>query len=356
MRGPCSTCRPAWRIGAISEQPPHDSGCEAARPQTPSPGEPTPRGGLRFPRWRAAVPGHGAGREGLAGIEDYARDLAGEPEILLLRGETLGRIREHGPRSLPAWRGAAALAASVLLVVSTGVWLATGNMPQLATLAEAPVAGERIHTTVGQRAEVSLADGSTVMLNTDSELKVAFDEGRRRVELVRGQAWFEVAKDPSRPFVVMAAGQEITALGTAFDVRIDRDRLEVMLVEGRVRVARPAPEGQAPQSAGGVVLLPQQMLVMREDDLAVRKLSDTSPVESWRNGFLVFDDQPLSEAVDEFNRYAARPIRVADSETGAIRISGAFKIGDDRAFLGALSAGFGVDAEISDTAITLTRD
>ncbi len=310
----------------------------------------------RLAFWRAAATGHRADDGSIARVEDFVRNLAGTPEIQALREETLERVRQRGARPAPGWRAAAPLAASLLLALGTAGWFAAGNLPMDASLTEAPPAGERIHTAIGQRAEVSLADGSRLVLNTDSEVKVAFAKGQRRVELLRGQAWFEVAKDPQRPFVVAAAGREITALGTAFDVRIDRGRLEVMLMEGRVRVARPAPVGNPAARAEAVMLAPRQMLVARDDDLRVRKLVDTAPLEGWRNGLLIFDDQPLAEAVGEFNRYAARPLRVADAETGAIRISGAFRIGDDRAFLGALSAGFGVAAQTTETEITLSRD
>lgn len=289
-------------------------------------------------------------------MEDFARSLAGAPEIQALRGETLKRVRQRKSRPAPSWRAAAPLAASLLLVLGIGGWTAMETLPDAPTLVQSPSAGERIHTAIGQRAEVTLADGSKLVLNTNSEVKVAFDDSKRRVALLRGQAWFEVAKDPERPFVVAAAGREITALGTAFDVRVDRGRLEVMLVEGRVRVARPALPSRPADTADAVMLAPRQMLVVHEKGLDLRKLADTAPVESWRSGLLIFDDQPLAQAVGEFNRYAARPLRVADPDTGAIRISGAFRIGDDRAFLGALAAGFGVDARISETEITLSRD
>lgn len=284
------------------------------------------------------------------------RSHAGAPEIRALREETLDRVRHRASRPVPLWRTAAPLAASVLLMLGIGGWFASENLVDRLTLAETPPAGERIHTAIGQRAEVTLADGSKLVLNTDSEAKVLFDEKTRRIELLRGQAWFEVAKDQQRPFVVAAAGQEITALGTAFDVRIDRGRLEVMLVEGRVRVARLVPRGEPASVPEAVMLAPRQMLFVRADGLDVRRLADTARFEGWRSGLLIFEDQPLAEAVGEFNRYVARPLRVADADTGAIRISGAFRIGDDRAFLGALSAGFGVEAQVSETGITLSRD
>jgi len=278
--------------------------------------------------------------------EQLVRSLAGEPAILALREETLARVqRRSPPRALRRWLGAASLAASLILALGIGLWVAGGPAASPgATLAGSAAAGERIRTGVGQRAEVELADGSRVMLNTASELRVAFDGRRRRIELLRGQAWFEVARDPQRPFVVAAAGREVTALGTAFDVRIDRGQLEVMLVEGRVSVTDPAREGMGADGRG-IELSPNQLLVAGPGGVAVARVADPEPVEGWRNGMLIFDDRPLSEAVAEFNRYSARPIAIADPATGAIRISGAFRIGDDRAFIGALSAGFGVEAQ-----------
>src|SRR5690606_6140981 len=105
-----------------------------------------------------------------------------------------------------------------------------------------PLATQAFRTVVGQQEAVTLPDGSTVTLNTDTRVRTVADSEKRLVYLDRGQAFFQVAKDPRRPFVVTAGGRTVTAVGTAFDVRVDEGTFRVVLVEGRVRVeaARPA--------------------------------------------------------------------------------------------------------------------
>lgn len=359
MRGRCSTSRRGWRVGKIADQPPLDSARQAAQWQARLLAEPGQRRRSRFARWRADREQHAASHEQIVQTEQLVRSLAGQPEIMALREETLARAHQRSTSGASRWwLGSASLAASLILALCVSLWIAAGpTQPRTMSMAAKADAGERIRTGVGQRAEVELADGSRVMLNTATELRVAFDGQSRRIELLRGQAWFQVARDRARPFVVAAAGREITALGTAFDVRIDRGRLEVMLAEGRVRVTDPARAGVG-ETGRAIEMVPNQLLIAGPGRVDVRQLADTAPVESWRNGMLIFDNRPLVEAVAEFNRYASRPLRIADQATGQIRISGAFRIGDDRAFTGALAAGFGVKAEPGpDTsAIILRRD
>src|SRR5690606_12600450 len=104
------------------------------------------------------------------------------------------------------------------------------------------MAGDTLYrTAVGERLAVTLDDGSVLTLNTDSRALVQYGDGIRGVTLEKGQALFEVAKNPELPFVVTAAGRKVTALGTAFDVRVTDDRLAVTLIEGRVAVEPTAP-------------------------------------------------------------------------------------------------------------------
>ncbi|WP_066478999.1 MULTISPECIES: FecR family protein [unclassified Sphingomonas] len=295
--------------------------------------------------------------------EQWARDYAATPELRALRDETLarvGRAREVSPGARHRWRPIVPIAASLVIAIGLASWAAGrfeapgGMQPDREGRSVAAAAGSAYSTGVGQRANLTLGDGTRVMLNTRSALRVAYTSGVRRVELVRGQAWFDVAKNPARPFVVAAAGREITALGTAFDVRIDRGRLEVMLIEGRVRVDQPG-NAHNRNVAPSVAIAPSQLLVATPDRVDVSRIADPAPIESWRSGLLVFRDQPLGEAVAEFNRYAARPLRIVDDATATVRISGAFRAEDTRAFIGALEAGFGVEARSRDDAIWLTR-
>ncbi len=226
-----------------------------------------------------------------------------------------------------------ALAATVLLSVTvTAVWAIVSSRPSY-------------HTSVGGLEAVSMADGSQVTLNTDSRIHVAVTERERRVELDRGEAFFEVAKDAVRPFVVVAGDQSVTAVGTKFSVRRDRDVVQVVVSEGRVRVE--------PRRGGSVKQAPVTELaagsIARSDagGLLIQKKPD-SEVEnylSWRNGFLVFRGTALREAVEEFNRYNEQRIVIEDTRLAGLQIDGNFRSTNVDAFVRLLAGGFPVEVE-----------
>src|SRR5262249_47175706 len=116
--------------------------------------------------------------------------------------------------------------------------------------------GGRYSTPVGGIDNVALADGSRMTLNTDTRIRVALTETERRIELDKGEGFFEVAKDPSRPFVVYAGNKRVVAVGTKFSVRRENDDVEVIVTEGRVRLGQQsflpstAREGSSAASAG----------------------------------------------------------------------------------------------------------
>lgn len=200
---------------------------------------------------------------------------------------------------------------------------------------------QTFRTAVGQTASVTLPDGSSVTLNTDTIVRTRANSDRRLVYLDKGQAYFEVAKDPRRPFVVTAAGRTVTALGTAFDVRVDRGELKVVLVEGKVRVedVKPTAVSSAPASPrpGPAQTMTTEMsagsqLVTTDDTEWRLTLTDTQRETSWLKGQLVFDSAPLSEVVEEMNRYSRRKITIADPALARRPIGGRFTPGDIHGF------------------------
>ena len=210
-----------------------------------------------------------------------------------------------------------------------------------------PLATQAFRTAVGQRSTVTLPDGSTVTLNTDTVVRTRADGQRRLVYLDKGQAYFRVAKNPRRPFVVTAAGRTVTALGTAFDVRVDGRALRVVLVEGKVRVeGAPAP-GVSPAGDGKTVetitdaaatdvqateMLPGSVLVAPEHADWRLGRANTARETSWVRGQIIFDNEPLGAVVAELNRYSDVKMVVDDPSLSARPISGAFKPGDVRGF------------------------
>ncbi len=175
------------------------------------------------------------------------------------------------------------------------------------------------HTHAGEQASVSLADGSTVHLNTRSALSVQLSDSRRALSLKQGEALFEVAHDQSRPFDVAVNGRVVRAIGTAFNVEYRGKRTTVSVVEGIVRLLH---DGEPRDIPAGYRLT-------YESDVPPGKLEPIDPqVTAWRRKEFVFHDLPLAQIVEELNRYRIGPIVVLDSQLGLKRLSGSVTLED----------------------------
>lgn len=231
------------------------------------------------------------------------------------------------------WAGRYAAAAALLVTVITTYIYSTGLLTD-----------DRYSTPVGGLDSVALDDGSHVTLNTDSRIRVALREHERRISLTQGEAFFDVAKDASRPFVVEAGDQRIIAVGTKFSVRRNTDGVQVVVSEGSVRV----------ETGGGAMMRPRETLLKAgsvaqtaEDDVSVRPnvTAEIDKLLSWRDGYVAFETMTLAEAVAEFNRYNTRKIVIAAPAIGGLRISGKFRTDNTDAFLWLLQKGFPVAVE-----------
>jgi transmembrane sensor len=200
--------------------------------------------------------------------------------------------------------------------------------------------GADYRTAVGGLASVPMTDGSRVTLNTDSEMRVRVLDSERRVQLAQGEAYFEVAKDPKRPFVVTAGDESVTAVGTKFSVRRVGDEIQVVVTEGRVRIERHELWHQTLQGTldAGQVARAGPNAGLRNQ----RAIADEAQYLGWRSGYLTFHDATLGDAVNELNRYNTYKLVVVDPAVGAIQIGGSFKANNIEAFLRLLSQGFGV--------------
>lgn len=197
-------------------------------------------------------------------------------------------------------------------------------------------------TTLGRLDIVSLSDGSRATLGSDSHISVRLDRRLRRVALARGEGYFEVAKDPARPFVVSVGSHEAVAVGTAFSVRRLGDEVRVVVTEGTVWLAAP---GDA--SGSGTMLPAGSIATTRGDGVLVQRqsLEEVARLVDWRSGFLAFQDTSLAAAAEEFNRYNARRLVIGDDAAGALRVGGSFRWDHLDTFVGLLEAGFPVCAE-----------
>lgn len=202
--------------------------------------------------------------------------------------------------------------------------------------------GPSYRTPVGGVARVPIADGSNVTLNTDSRIRVVLTDTERHVEIERGEAFFEVAKDATRPFVVVAGNKRVIAVGTKFSVRRDGEDVHVVVTEGRVRVeddrAASAPPTQL--GAGNVATASVAGVMVQE-----KPLPEAEEYLSWRSGYLVFRDRALAEAVNEFNRYNTRQLVIDDPALANLRVGGNFRATNVDGFARLLEQGYPVRIE-----------
>jgi len=294
--------------------------------------------------WLEADPEHRAALDALHRAWERAELARHDPEILAWRERALKR-----PSGWRRWATGRAVAAALMVAVLgagatwgvTSAGLLTGYWR---------FSAQEFHTDHGQRATFTLPDGSKVTLNTDSQLRTRAADGKRLVYLDRGQAFFKVAHDASHPFVVHAAGRTITAIGTAFDVRVEGRKLEVTLVEGKIRVEAPAPPvaaaaspkakvAEAPEPALSVqateMTAGSQLVALDPRGWTVRP-ADTLRETSWMAGRLMFENQTLAAVADEFSRYSEQKIVFDDPRLADERITGTFRSGDVGTFVRAL--------------------
>lgn len=267
-----------------------------------------------FYRWRRE-PANAAAYAETERAWRAARTLGADGDIADALGEVLTRpVAPDG-----WWRGwrvqlsAACVALLVVIAIGWGV-----TRPQV------------LETAIGEQRLTQLADGSRVRLDTHSRVEVRLHRSERDVTLTEGQAFFEVAKDASRPFLVTANGSTVRAVGTRFGVRLDGDTVAVVLADGSVRVAG--------ATAGSTMLQPGEAVTLVGGKVGTPGPADIEALTSWTTGRLIFRDTPLVAAVAEMNRYGRMPIVLATARADALRVNGVFDTGNSEAFVAAASA------------------
>lgn len=206
----------------------------------------------------------------------------------------------------------------------------------------------------GEQRNIALADGSRVLVNTDSEVRVDYHQGERGIELIRGEAYFEVAKDPARPFVVRTEGALVRALGTKFTVRRIARETEVVVTEGRVQVLRDSTASGAPLA---VQVDPGKRAVVSSAQPGPQIASiDTARATAWTVGNVEFEDAHLAEVIHDVNRYSVTQLVMADPTLTSVRVTGRFRIGDLESVKFALQDRFGIVAIEQDGAVRLSRN
>jgi len=208
-------------------------------------------------------------------------------------------------------------------------------------------------TRVGGHETLVLSDGSRIELNTNTALRVSLAGARRQVWLDRGEAFFDIRHDSSRPFLVIAGKRRIVDLGTKFIARTSPAQLEVTLVEGRARV-------EIPDSKSGIraaSLMPGEVAIATDHAVSVVTQSPDRLARElgWRRGVLVFDATPLAKAVMEFNRYNKHQLVVADNALARKAIDGTFRANDEEAFLEVMHDLIGLHIERKSSKTIISR-
>lgn len=218
-------------------------------------------------------------------------------------------------------------------------------------------------TGIGEQKTIVLNDGSSVQLNTNTRLKIDYNEQRRGIHLLQGEAHFQVAHNSERPFEVYSGAGIVRAVGTAFSVYLNHLQVEVLVNEGVVEVDKiPALVVESKDDVSATSKPNQALAVQvkrprisagsqatfeRHQPLAliIEESIELNKKLAWRKGTLVFTQEPLQALVDEVGRYTSVRIIIADSELRSLRVGGVFEVGNAEAVLDALALGFGVQVE-----------
>lgn len=283
-----------------------------------------------FALWLAANPAHRQAMDAMLGLWEDLEILKHRPDVA-------------GPVPRRRWLATGlALAASLVVAVllSPGLGLGPGS--------------EEFRTRLGEQMAVTLPDGSSVKLNTDSRLSVYYSESERKLTLARGEAFFEVAHDADRPFLVTAGNTEVRALGTAFNILLSGERSEITVTEGVVRVTElNAPDTRPAQTE---LLYSEQRLTGTSGGLGNTVTVDSGNLLAWRDGKLVAIDMPLGELVSELSRYHPNNIFIAEPDLTQTTVSGVFLLEDLDSILLALEHTVGVrSVTLDDGSVQLIR-
>ena len=311
-------------------------------------------------RWCAADPRHACAFEHYANTWS-ALDRPRQADAILqaLRG----RVRRRRQQML-------AVAATVLLT-ATAMW--RWQQPTAASSGVAVHASGILHAPETR----TLSDGSIVELNHGAEIAVDFTPAVRRVELLRGEAHFQVAKNKERPFVVVAGGMQVRAVGTAFSVQRAAEQIEVLVTEGRIAVEKPeiapdagseGPTGSpvaaqtlATVSAGERVVVSAALPAPALPEVIAISAEEAAARLTWREPRVEFSETPLAEAVAMMNRSSrgARRLELAIDPTAKTLarepVSGVFRVDNTEAFVRVLELSLGVQTERQANRLVMRR-
>ncbi len=302
---------------------------------------------VRFAEWLAADPQHEIAYNRIEQVSEHissANELASvDPDA------AIAAIRRTRKRRVSSWRpmgwnplGAAAMAAAIIV----GVFIIVKPLDF-----EHPL--EEYSTQVAQVREISLDDGSSVTLGARSRLEVRFSDTERHINLIEGEAFFEVNKDSQRPFLVKAGVTQVQVVGTQFDVHRGQTQTDISVLQGMIKVINSG----ANNKQSSVVLTAGKTVSASKDGL-LSAISDINLDElgAWRTGRLIFEDATLLEVIADANRYYKGQIIIANDEIADLRVTAAFNTAQIKEMIFNLTLGLPIDVLEKDGRIILKAD
>lgn len=288
-------------------------------------------------------------------------DSLGELSELIPLDPTMSEQPSTTPSSY-GWRSVAMFSLVLFFAVSLAVFYPEWQAQQFRYT-------QVVTTHIGEQQTLALPDGSTLVLNTDSNVNIQYDQDRRNIYLNRGEAHFEVAHDPARPFVVHAGKGRVTAIGTAFNVQYHNGAVDVIVTDGVVKVdtvvdvpALTLNNSNKPVDVIAPVVSTSVKAGQQVSfDTVVHEVNKIPAPEvnrklSWRQGMLSFAGEPLSRAIAEVSRYTETKIIIEDPLVAELPVGGYFKAGETEAMLEVLEVSFGLKiTRVSDKVIVLSR-
>jgi len=289
-----------------------------------------------FANWLSAGPNHKTIYESVK--QDWHRLSAlanlSDLEKHTLERQLLDDSSSSTLRRLTGFKSVAAIAAIIMLSI-----LGFGNLDQFY------IPENTFRTDVGEQQSIALDDGSTITLNTDSRVHVKYSAEQRHIMLVSGEAYFDVAHDPSRPFIVQVGDKQVRAVGTAFNILRHKKEFSVLVTDGTVEVSETALETQTSPLRIDTEVSSPHILVTKGEKIKVKdavttaiKIASPSPQKdlSWQDGELEFSGETLEEVVQEFSRYTDKKIFLVGDEIKHLKVGGVFEAGNVDALVSAL--------------------
>jgi transmembrane sensor len=242
------------------------------------------------------------------------------------------QLKPQSKSSITAWTMVPAICAVLLWFSPLSLWLQAD-----------------FSTTIGETRSFKLSDGSTVFLNSNSALTVNINANGRYLTLLKGEAWFQVSPDKSRPFQVHAGVGTVTALGTAFNIRLQANKTDVTVTEHSVAISLDEAAQTPVKLAEG-----QRLSFDKQHGVGLAQVADSHSVTAWQRGNLVFQNQTLADVVAEINRYYSGHLMISDESIAKRRVNGVFHTDQPLAVIAALETSLGLkSSHVSDYLILL---